>query len=53
VTPTDGYRPRPLRVPLERGRGQLYVNLGHRLTAALPPHAQLCLRSSAVGWILP
>jgi hypothetical protein len=53
VTATDGYRPRPLQVPLERGRGQLYVNLGHRLTAAIPPHAELCLRSTAVGWISP
>ena len=53
VTATDGYRTRPVRVPLDRRRGQLYLNLGHRLNATLPPGSELCVRSSSVGWITP
>jgi hypothetical protein len=49
----DAYRARPLRVPLDRGRGTLHLNVGQRLTATLPPGSEVCVRSSTVGWVMP
>ena len=53
VTAPDAYRGRPLRVPLDRPRGTVHLNVGQRMTATLPPGAEVCLRSSTVGWITP
>jgi hypothetical protein len=49
----DSYRPTTLAVPLDRPRGQIYLNLGHRLRATLPAGTRVCVRSSTVGWIQP
>jgi hypothetical protein len=49
----DTYRGRRVTVPLRRGRGRLVLNLGHRLRVRLPRGSNVCLRSSAVGWISP
>jgi hypothetical protein len=53
VSAPGSYRAREVRLPLDRARGQLYLNLGHRLNATLPPHVKVCLRSAGVGWIRP
>jgi hypothetical protein len=54
VTAPDGYRAaRRLELPLDRRRGRVYANLGHRFRAKLPPGTEACLRSSSVGWITP
>ncbi|HVI16737.1 MAG TPA: hypothetical protein VM712_00065, partial [Gaiellales bacterium] len=49
----NSYRGRAQPFPLDRPHGTAYLNLGHRLQAALPPGAEVCLRSSGVGWIAP
>jgi hypothetical protein len=47
------YRGGRFPVPLDRRRGRLVLNLGHRLRAELPPGTSVCLRSSSVGWVMP
>jgi hypothetical protein len=52
VTGND-YRGRPLRFPLARGRGTAFLDLGHTLSATLPPGTEVCFRAAGVGWIAP